>query len=57
MSEMNEIKILLSKKEKRKGKKFVVHLHNDLLLPINHKDIMNFSSKWIELENILIVVT
>jgi hypothetical protein len=29
----------------------VVHLHNAILLSYKNNDIMNFSGKWIELEN------
>jgi hypothetical protein len=30
----------------------VVHLHNGILLRYEHEDILSFSGKWIELENI-----
>jgi hypothetical protein len=37
-------------------KKNVVHLHNEILYysAIKNNDIMNFGSKWMELENIIL---
>ena len=36
-------------------KENVVHLHNGILLSyLKNKDIMNFSGKWVKLENIIL---
>jgi hypothetical protein len=35
-------------------KENVVHLYNGILFSYEEKDIMNFASKWMELENIIL---
>jgi hypothetical protein len=36
-------------------KENVIHLHNGILLShLKNKDIMNFSGKWVKLENIIL---